>query len=79
MCNNRERYNREIEARWRMAAIEVLVRNINNRFTDNIIPIIYDEIWFDRYYPHDVEWVKGCSDYYLYISSNGNKSNYMYK
>lgn len=84
MCNNRDRYNRERDVRRRMArdgeqpAIEALVRNINNRFTDNIIPIRYDEIWFDRYDPNNVEWVRGCSDYYLDISTNGNRSKYMY-
>ena len=84
MCNNRERYNRERESRWGMArngeqpAIEALVKKFNERFSDNIVPIRYDDIWFERYNPNQVEWVKGCSDYYLDISSNGNDSVYMY-
>ena len=84
MCKNKERYYREREARWGMAkegeqpAIEALVRKFNERFSDNIVPIRYDNLWFERYDPNQVEWVKGCSDYYLDISSNGNDSVYMY-
>lgn len=84
MCNNRERYDREREIRRGMAregeqlAIEALVRKINERFTDNITPVRYDNLWFERYDPRNIEWVKGCSDYYLDISSGESNSIYMY-
>lgn len=84
MYNNRERYNKEREVRWKMArdgeqpAIEALVRKMNKRFSDNIIPVRYDNIWFERYDPKHIEWVKGCSDYYLCISSSENNNIYMY-
>lgn len=83
MCNNRERYEKEREARREMAregeqpSIEALIKKINTRFTDNIIPVRYDNIWFKKYNPRHIEWVKGCSDYYLDISSN-NDRRYMY-
>ena len=69
MCNNIERYNIEREVRWGMAkegeqpAIEALVRKFNDSLSSNIIPIRYDSIWFKKYDPETVEWVKVCIDY----------------
>lgn len=84
MCNNRYRYNIEREQRWGMArngeepAIKALVQRINNRFCDSIVPQRYDDMWFRIYNPENIQWVRGCSDYYLDILSNGNYRTYMY-
>lgn len=75
MCNNRERYEKEKEKRFWLAkeyeqpAIESLSKYLNNRFRKcNIKPIRYDDIWFEKYDPETIKWVRGCSDYCLDIT-----------